>query len=89
MTGTVTVTVFVPDIPEFGAIIEAARLMQNCRVQSPLLGYWRIESDTALTFDRKAMKLGPALWYSMLSGGFRGRILEFGRDRLVIGAEGR
>ncbi|MGQ0698371.1 MAG: hypothetical protein ACT4PZ_09025 [Panacagrimonas sp.] len=82
-----TVVVYVPDIPEFGAVVEAARQMEICRVQPPLCGYWRIESDTALSFDRKAMKLGPALWYSLLSGGFCGRILEYGRDQLVIGAD--
>lgn len=82
-----TVCVYVADIPEFGAVVEAARGGEACRVQPPLKGYWRIESDTQLQFERKAMKLGPALWYSLLSGGFRGRILEFGRDRLVIEAE--
>lgn len=87
MTVTAKVIVFVPDIPEFGTVIEAARNITDCRLHAPLRGYWRIESDNALTFDRKAMRLGPALWYSMLSGGFSGRILEFGRDRLVIGAE--
>lgn len=83
-----SVTVFVPDIPEFRTVIDAAKTLPDCRLHAPLRGYWRIESDTTLSFDRKAMRLGPALWYSMLSGGFSGRILEFGRDRLRIGAAG-
>ena len=80
-----SVTVYVADIPEFRAVIEAAKTTADCRLHAPLQGYWRIESDTALSFDRKAMKLGPALWYSLLSGGYRGHIIEFGRDQLLIG----
>ena len=81
-----TVSVFVPDIPEFGPIVEAARAMAGCRLRTPLHGYWRIDADSQLQFERKTMQLGPALWNSLLSGGFRGEILEYGRERLVIGA---
>lgn len=81
------VAVYVPDIPEFSAVVEAARAIEGCRVQSPVDGYWCLESDSRLQFERKPMQLGPALWNSLLNGGFRGRILEFGRDRLLIGAD--
>lgn len=84
-----SVCLYVPDTPEFGVIVEAARSIEACRVQPPLHGYWRIESQTKLLFERKPMKLGPALWNSLLSGGFSGEILEYGRDRLVIGARPR
>lgn len=81
------VSVYVADIPEFGCIIEAARALEGCRVLPPRHGYWTLEAERALSFERKPMKLGPALWNSLLSGGFSGRVLEYGRDRLVIGAE--
>ena len=83
-----SVCVFVADIPEFASVVAAARTLENARLHAPRKGYWCIESDRQLQFERKPMKLGPALWYSMLSGGFRGRIVEFGRDRLIIGTEG-
>jgi hypothetical protein len=40
-----------------------------------------------LRFSRKAMKLGPAIWNSALSGGFIGRIVDYGRDEIVIESE--
>lgn len=78
------VTVFVPDIPEFRPLLEAARGQAGCAVRAPAGGYWRIEAGQALEFRRKPMGLGPALWNSALSGGFRGRIVEYGRDLLRI-----
>ena len=78
------VTIFVPDIPEFGPLLLAAKAQGFCTVRNPVRGYWRIESDQAIEFSRKAMELGPALWNSALSGGFRGRIVEYGRDLMRI-----
>ena len=78
------VMIFVPDIPEFQGVIAAARKAGNCEVVAPEHGYWRIVAERELQFQRKALGLGPALWNSMLSGGFRGRITEYGRDLLRI-----
>jgi hypothetical protein len=33
------------------------------------------------------MKLGPAIWNSALSGGFIGRIVNYGPDEIVIESE--
>lgn len=82
-----SVRVFVPDLPEFRAVVAAARAMPSCTVREPRHGFWSLESATQLVFERKPMKLGPALWNSLLGGGYCGRILEFGRDRLVIGPD--
>lgn len=82
-----SVRIFVPDIPEFEPLVTAARQTPVCRVHDPLRGYWRIEADSELVFDRRQMKLGPALWNSLLSGGFRGRIEEYGRDILRISGD--
>jgi hypothetical protein len=81
------VTIFVPDIPEFMPLIQGARNLEDCRIQLPRLGYWRIEADQEICFGRKALGLGPALWNSALTGGFRGRITEYSRDVLRIEAE--
>jgi len=81
------VRIFVPDIPEFAPLLEGARKAGNCRVLKPEHGYWRIEADHEIRFERKALGLGPALWNSALTGGFRGRIVEYGRDVMRIESE--
>lgn len=81
------IRIFVPDIPEFTPLIDGARNAGNCTVLEPTRGYWRIEADNELTFSRKALGLGPALWNSALTGGFRGRIVEYGRDVMRIESE--
>lgn len=82
-----SVRIYVPDIPEFAVIIAAARSDAGCEVLAPRQGYWCLRAPQSLRFERKTMKLGPALWNSLLSGGFRGRIREYGRDHLVIESE--
>ena len=79
-----SVVIFVPDVTEFAPVLAAARQVANCRVIAPVQGYWRIVAEKELHFNRKAVGLKPALWYSMLSGGYRGRITEYGRDDLRI-----
>ena len=84
-----TVTVYVADIAEFGPLLKAAATAAGCQVREPVRGYWRIEADGVLEFSRKELGLGPALWNSALSGGFRGRITEYGRDVMRIECEGQ
>ena len=79
-----SVVIFVPDVAEFAPVRAAARQVANCRVIAQVQGYWRIVAEKELRFNRKAVGLKPALWYSMLSGGYRGRITEYGRDDLRI-----
>jgi hypothetical protein len=76
--------IFVPDIPEFAPIVAGAKTVPSCRVTEPLGGYWRIEADHEISLERRALKLGPALWNSALTGGFIGSIAEYGRDTLRI-----
>ena len=79
-----SITVFVPDIPEFSPLVRAAEGIHGCVVHAPQNGYWRLEAKRELVFLRKKLGLGPALWNSALSGGFRGRIVEYGRDEIRI-----
>lgn len=82
-----SVTIFVPDIPEFAPLVRAAERSPGCEVRAPRNGYWRLEAQAELAFSRKQLGLGPALWNSALSGGFRGRIVEYGRDEMRIVGE--
>jgi hypothetical protein len=84
----VSVVIFVPDIPEFAPLVKAAETIPGCVVRAPQAGYWRLEAARELAFSRKQLGLGPALWNSALSGGFRGRIVEYGRDEMrIVGDE--
>lgn len=84
-----SVSIFVPDIPELKPLLEAAQAAEACTIHPPQNGYWRIEAERELRFQRKRLGLGPALWNSALSGGFRGRIVEYGRDIMLIESEDR
>lgn len=81
------VTIFVPDIPEFEPLLKGARLNTGCTISEPAAGYWQIDAEHAIEFTRKGLGLGPALWNSALCGGFRGRIVEYGRDVMRIESE--
>jgi hypothetical protein len=82
-----TVTIYVPDIPEFMPLVRSAEKVEKCSVRLPRNGYWRIEAADEIQFSRKALGLGHAIWNSALSGGFRGRIIEYGRDTLWLRSE--
>jgi hypothetical protein len=79
--------IFVPDIPEFLPLVRAAEKVDGCVVREPQAGYWRVEAERELRFSRKGLGLGPAIWNSALSGGFCGKIVEYGRDSMVIASE--
>jgi len=78
------VRIFVPDTPEFRPLINAAHRIANCDVLPPTNGYWRIEAESQIEFERKPLGLGPALWNSALTGGFRGRIVQYDRNVMRI-----
>lgn len=80
------VSIFIPDIPEFMPLINGARAFE-CTIQEPRKGYWRIDSENEICFTRKGLGLGPALWNSALTGGFRGKIVEYSRDVMRIVGE--
>ena len=77
--------IYVPDVPEFAPLLEAARAEAACRVVSHGQAYQRIESDGPLEFSRKALGVKPAIWYGLFTGGVDGVIERFDRDvvRLV------
>jgi len=81
------IRIYVADFPEFKLFLEGAARAGNCRILQPENGYWRIEGDRELRFQRREIGLGPALWNSALAGGFRGKIIEYGRDVMHLAAE--
>ena len=82
-----TVTLYVVDLPEFAPILAGARAVPGSRVSRLPGGYWKVQTDHELKLNRKQLGLGPALWNSALSGGFRGRIERYDRDELRIVSE--
>jgi hypothetical protein len=81
------VRIFIPDIPEFMPLVAAAERVTGCTVLPPASGYWTLEAERVLHFSRKALNLGPAIWNSALSGGFVGRIIEYGHDEMLLESE--
>ena len=82
-----TVTIFVPDLPDFMPVIEGVKRQGDVQLLPPQAGYWRVQASQRISFTRKGLGLRVALWYSMLAGGFCGRLSEYSRDRLVIEEE--
>ena len=76
--------IFVPALAEFASVVDAARRHCAYRVSQPSPGYFLIESDEALEFNRKELGLKPAVWYGMFTGGLCGRIDTFDKDRVRI-----
>lgn len=80
------VVLYVLDVPEFLPIVEAARGLKACTITKSDKGYYRIAAPTEIVLNRKAMKMKPAVWYGLFTGGINGEIAEFGRDEVrVIG----
>ena len=79
--------IFVVDVAEFRPIVEAARGLAGVTVSGPRAGYHLIEGRGEIVLHRKAMGFKPALWWSLLTGGYRGRIVSYTREELRIVAE--
>lgn len=84
------ITLYVLDVPEFAPLVSAALAMPACRVSPVRKGYWTIEADRELAFNRKELGLKPAIWYGAFTGGIDGDIVEFGQTvvRVVPAATG-
>jgi hypothetical protein len=80
----VKIRVFVPAVPEFAPLVKAASANPSCRVSAPLPEYQLIESSEPLEFGRKELGLNPAVWYGLFTGGLKGRIEVFDRERVRI-----
>ena len=80
------IEVHVIDVPEFRPMVDTMRDKPEVTISGPDKGYWKISAPTELTFNRKAMKMKPAVWYGIFTGGLNGEIAEWGREEVrVIG----
>ncbi|MFM0019457.1 VOC family protein [Paraburkholderia azotifigens] len=77
-------SVFVLDVPEFSALIDAANATDGYTATRVNDGYIRIDGAPGITFERKALGFKPAVWYGALTGGLVGSIERFDADKLVI-----
>jgi hypothetical protein len=77
-------TIYVVDVPEFRPIVESARGKAGYAVSEAVKGYYRIETSGEMTFNRKEMKLPPAIWYGIFTGGLDGEITSFGREEVIV-----
>lgn len=82
-----SVTIFVPDLPDFMPVIEGVKQQPDVQLLAPKAGYWQVRAAQRISFTRKGLGLRVALWYSMLAGGFCGRLREYSRDHLIIEEE--
>ena len=87
MSVGMNVTIFVPDLPDFMPVIEGVKGQAGVQLLPPKAGYWQVQAPQRISFTRKGLGLRVALWYSMLAGGFCGKLREYTRDQLVIEAE--
>ena len=78
------VVLYVLDVPEFFPIVEFARRLPDCRITKSEKGYWRVEAPTEIVLNRRAMKMKPAVWYGLFTGGFNGEIASWDRDEVRI-----
>lgn len=75
---------FVLKVDEFAGLIESARQKPACTVIDHGGAYAVIESTQPITFVRREIGAGPAIWYSAFSGGIEGRLVDFGRDQVTL-----
>lgn len=78
------IAVFVLDVPEFRPMVETMRGVADVTVAGPTRGYWTMAAPTELRFSRKAMKMKPAVWYGIFTGGLDGEIVDWGRDEVRV-----
>jgi hypothetical protein len=66
---------YVLDVPEFASVVEASRNIAGVEVRRHG-EYWRVSGPDTLVFSRRGLRLHPAVWWGMFTGGFVGRIAE-------------
>jgi catechol 2,3-dioxygenase-like lactoylglutathione lyase family enzyme len=82
-TDAKTLQLFVLNVPEFAALIEAARKLPECHVEDRG-DYTLLSAAGPLSFERRALGLKPAVWYGLFTGGLHGRIEHYDRDVVRI-----
>ena len=55
--------IYVLDVPEFRALTQGSKEPGRHRVTNLGNGYYRVEADDELVFNRKELGFKPAVWY--------------------------
>ncbi|MEU5310568.1 hypothetical protein [Streptomyces sp. NPDC021562] len=75
-------TLYVLDIPEFSAFVEAA---ENQDMTVRRAGdYVEVSTDGPLEIKRAQVGARPAIWFAALTAGYRGRLVTLDEDRLLL-----
>ncbi|WLW52905.1 hypothetical protein [Streptomyces sp. YU58] len=75
-------TLYVLDIPEFGAFVEAA---ENQDMTVRRAGdYVEVTADGPLEIQRAQVGARSAVWFAALTAGYRGRLVTLDEDRLLL-----
>jgi hypothetical protein len=75
---------YVLDVPEFAAVVAAARKLDSCRVHAVRRGYVYVEFDGVVEIERAATNLSEAVWFGCLTGGLNGKIVSFDAERIKL-----
>ena len=73
-------TLYVLDVPEFAALVAAAR---SCLDVTKRGDYFAVRGGE-IRISRQATGLRKAVWYGALTGGFEGALRRFDDDELII-----
>jgi hypothetical protein len=78
------IKIAVLNVPEFESLVQDAK-SQGLPVSSTEQGdYSIICSEVPIEFNRNRLKLRPAIWYGLFTGGLQGTIERFDRDVVRI-----
>lgn len=78
-------TLYVLDIPEFAAFVEAGRSQgMDVRRAGDYVG---LTAAGPLEIERSRVGARPAIWFAALTAGFQGRLVALDDDRLVLAEE--
>ena len=79
-------TLFILDVPEFAPLVQALGAEAGIRKRKHG-AYWAFDGDGHIALERRSARVGEAIWFGALTGGFEGRVAEFSPERLRIIAE--
>lgn len=79
------IELFVLDVPEFRPVID--NIAQYADETRSVGNYVQFISEKTLVIDRRKAGVRQSIWYSAIGALRGGRVAQFDRDALVIGAE--
>lgn len=78
------IRIFVPRVDEFMSMVDSVSGRDDVSTRPFGDDYVLIETLGPITFNRRALKMKPAVWYGLFTGGLSGKIAYFGRDEVTV-----